>query len=136
MAGYSLKPLVDKLGIRDHTRVLLVNQPPDYFQWLGKDISSQVLKNKGVPDLVHLFAYSKKEFEQLLQKILPLTVSHPAIVIWVSWLKKSSGMAADLTETDIRNYALLHQLVDIKVCAVSNDWSGLKLVVPLKKRAG
>jgi len=55
-------------------------------------------------------------------------------VIWVSWYKKSSGIATDVTEDVIRNYALKNNLVDVKVCAVSEVWSGLKLVVPLAKR--
>ena len=57
-----------------------------------------------------------------------------SLIVWVSWYKKSSGMSTDLTEDVIRNYALSHGLVDIKVCAVSDLWSGLKLVVPLSKR--
>ncbi len=59
---------------------------------------------------------------------------NPRIVIWVSWYKKSSGMASDMTEDVIRGYALKNGLVDIKVCAVSESWSGLKLVVPVNKR--
>jgi hypothetical protein len=59
---------------------------------------------------------------------------NPKIVVWVSWLKKTAGIKTDLTETDIRNYALQNDLVDIKVCAVSEQWSGLKLVVPVAKR--
>jgi len=55
-------------------------------------------------------------------------------VIWVSWYKKSSGMATDITEDTIRNFALKNNLVDVKVCAVSDIWSGLKLLVPLKSR--
>ena len=55
-------------------------------------------------------------------------------IVWVSWYKKSSGIQSDLSENIIRDFALQHDLVDIKVCAVSNEWSGLKLVVPLAKR--
>ena len=60
--------------------------------------------------------------------------SKPTIIIWVSWYKKSAGMATDVTEDTIRNYALRHDLVDVKVCAVSEKWSGLKLVVRKEKR--
>jgi len=56
------------------------------------------------------------------------------MVVWVSWYKKTSGISSDLSENIIREFALRHDLVDIKVCAVSNDWSGLKLVVPVAKR--
>lgn len=58
----------------------------------------------------------------------------PTAIIWVSWYKKSAGIPTDITEDVIRNYALRNDLVDVKVCAVSDIWSGLKLVVPLAKR--
>jgi hypothetical protein len=69
-----------------------------------------------------------------MRSLAPLLKRNPGIVIWVSWYKKSSGIATDLTEDLIRGHALDNGLVDIKVCAVSEQWSGLKLVVPLNKR--
>ena len=69
-----------------------------------------------------------------MKKILPLCKKNTAVAIWVSWYKKSSGIVTDLKEDQIRDFALQNGLVDIKVCAVSDCWSGLKLVVPLSKR--
>lgn len=130
--GYSGTPLIKKLGIKETDKVKLVNPPTQYFVWLEKDLAVQFCKKNELPDFVHLFIKSKKDFETNLQKIL-LQIK-PTTAIWVSWYKKSSGFATDITETDIRNYALKNNLVDIKVCAVSEEWSGLKLVVPVTKR--
>ena len=69
-----------------------------------------------------------------MKTILPVCKKNTSIIIWVYWYKKSSGKATDLTENLIRDFALQNNLVDIKVCAVSDIWSGLKLVVPLAKR--
>jgi hypothetical protein len=132
--GYSGTPLIKKLGISETTRVLLVNAPKDYFDLLEVDISSQLLKKKEIPDLVHLFVRSNKELETEMKKLTSARKGNPAISIWVSWYKKTSGIPTDLTEDIIRRYALAHELVDIKVCAVSEIWSGLKLVVPRANR--
>jgi hypothetical protein len=133
-AGYSGTPLMKKLGIQDETRVLVVNAPQDYFEWLERDISSQYVRKSALPDLVHLFAKNKKEMVQELSNLKKTLKANPDLVIWVSWYKKSAGIPSDLTENDIREYALKNGLVDIKVCAVSEQWSGLKLVVPKKLR--
>ena len=115
-------------------KVLLINQPDDYFELLQTNISDQLCRKTETPDLVHLFVKSNKEFETQLQKLESFCKKNPAITIWVSWYKKSAKQATDITEDTIRNYALRNDLVDIKVCAVSDLWSGLKLVVPLAKR--
>jgi hypothetical protein len=133
-AGYSGTPLLKKLGIKDSMKVLLVNAPDNYFKLLETDIGPQVIKGKATPDLVHLFVKNYKEFDAEMKKIKPLAKSNPNISIWVSWYKKSAGIATDITEDVIRDYALKHDLVDVKVCAVSDIWSGLKLVVPVSKR--
>jgi hypothetical protein len=133
-AGYSGTPLLKKLGIKAETRVQLVNAPDNYFKLLEADISPQIVKGKAIPDLVHLFVKNYKEFDAEMKKIKPLSKSNPDISIWVSWYKKSAGIATDITEDVIRDYALRNDLVDVKVCAVSDIWSGLKLVVPVAKR--
>jgi hypothetical protein len=133
-AGYSGTPLLKKLGIKDSMKVQLINAPDNYFKLLETDISKQIVKGKITPDLVHLFAKSYKDFEAEMKKLKPLTKSNPDITIWVSWYKKSAGIATDITEDIIRAYALKNDLVDVKVCAVSDIWSGLKLVVPVAKR--
>jgi len=79
-----------------------------------------------------LFVKTKKEFESEMKKLKQNI--KPTTVIWVSWYKKSAEISADITEDVIRDYALPNDLVDVKVCAASDTWSGLKLVVPLAKR--
>ena len=132
--GYSGTPLLKKLGIKEEMSVQLINAPDDYFKLLEKDISYQLTTKKETPDFIHLFAKSQKEFEYEMKKLKPVFRINTKIIIWVSWYKKSAGIKTDLTETGIRNYALTNDLVDIKVCAVSEKWSGLKLVVPVAKR--
>jgi hypothetical protein len=126
--------LIKKLGIKPETRVRLVNAPAAYVGWLETDITGQLCPAGGVPDLVHLFAGSRSDFEREMKALSPVWRKNSSAVIWVSWYKKSSGKATDLTEDVVRNYALANGLVDIKVCAVSEEWSGLKLVVPVAKR--
>jgi hypothetical protein len=133
-AGYSGTPLLKKLGIKEEMRIQLIHAPEDYFNLIEKDISDQLISKKEMPDFVHLFAKSKKEFEDEIKKLNQACKANLKIIIWVSWFKKNAGIQTDLTETDIRNYALQNDLVDVKVCAVSEQWSGLKLVVPIAKR--
>lgn len=133
-AGYSGTPLIKKLGIKPSSKVLLMNQPGDYFDLLATTIDDQLCKKNDVPDLVHLFVKNNKEFETEMRKLKPVYKKNPGISIWVSWYKKSAKIPTDITEDVIRNYALKNDLVDVKVCAVSEIWSGLKLVVPLAKR--
>ena len=132
--GYSGTPLVKKLGIKPETKVVLINQPSDYYALLETDISEQLCSKNAVPDFIHLFVKTNKEFETEMKKLVSCCKKNPAITIWVSWYKKSAKIPTDITEDTIRNYALKHGLVDVKVCAVSDIWSGLKLVVPLAKR--
>lgn len=123
-----------KLGIKPEMKLLLINQPADYYSLLETNVKGQLAKNNEIPDLIHLFVKSNKEFENEMKKFKTLCKKNPAITIWVSWYKKSAKIATDLTEDVIRTYALKNELVDVKVCAVSEIWSGLKLVVPLNKR--
>ena len=115
-------------------KFLLLNEPANYADLLETDISKQLCKKNETPDLVHLFAIGNKVFEAAMIKLQPVYQKNPAISIWVSWYKKSAGIFTDITEDTIRNYALKNDLVDVKVCAGSDIWSGLKLVVPLAKR--
>ena len=133
-AGYSGTPLLKKLGLREDHRVWLINEPDDYFRWLEKDISSQLCSLRETPDWAHLFAASKSVFLSGMKSLKAAAQKNTGLIIWVSWYKKSCGIATDLTEDDIRGYALQNGLVDIKVCAVSEQWSGLKLVVPVSMR--
>ena len=133
-AGYSGTALIKKLGIKEDMKVQLLHPPDNYFTLLEEDISHQYCKKGEIPGLVHLFAVNNKIFEKEMLALQTTWKKNTAVTIWVSWYKKSSGMATDLTEDVIRNYALANGLVDVKVCAVSELWSGLKLVVPLAKR--
>jgi hypothetical protein len=133
-AGYSGTPLLKKLGIKPGMKLLVINQPPDYFPLLEVNVKDQFAGKNEIPDLVHVFVKSQKEFESEMKKLKPAITQNPAITIWVSWYKKSSKIPTDVTEDLIRNYALKNDLVDVKVCAVSDIWSGLKLVVPVAKR--
>jgi len=133
-AGYSGTPLIQKLGIKPGTKLLLINAPKDYFDLLEQDVKSQLIKKNEIPDLVHLFVKSNKEFESEMKILKTAIAKNPEIVIWVSWYKKTAKIPTDVTEDVVRNYALKNGLVDVKVCAVSDIWSGLKLVVPVKLR--
>jgi hypothetical protein len=134
IAGFSGTPLLKKLGINPEMKMLLINEPDDYFNLLETNISDLLCKKNEIPDLVHLFIRNTKEFETEMEKLVALCKENPAVVIWVSWYKKAAKIPTDITEDLIRNYALKNDLIDVKVCAVSDTWSGLKLVVPLAKR--
>lgn len=132
--GYSGTPLLKKLGVKPEYKMLLINPPDNYFELLEINVADQLAQRNDVPDWIHLFVKSNKDFESEMKKLLLIAKKNPAITIWVSWYKKSSGISTDVTEDVIRNFALKNKLVDVKVCAVSDIWSGLKLVVPLKHR--
>ena len=127
-AGYSGTPLAKKLGIR----ISLFHQPEYYFN-LFTDFPTEVkIINKSKVDFVHYFV---KEERQLLKDISKLkNAIEQNGMIWISWPKKSSKVETNITEDVIRDIALKKGLVDIKVCAVDETWSGLKLVIPVKDR--
>ena len=132
--GYSGTSLLKKLGIKPEMKVLIINKPDDYYKLLEVDISDQSCKKNEIPDLIHLFVKNVKEFETEMKKLKQSCRLNPNITIWVSWYKKAAKIPTDINEDTIRNYALKNDLVDVKVCAVSDIWSGLKLVVPVAKR--
>ncbi len=133
-AGYSGTPLVKKLGLKDGTVACVRNEPPKYWDWLSPLPKDVVVKKKVSPGLsfVHLFVKSTAEFKkEVIDAKKSMT---PDGMIWISWPKKSSGVTTDLDENVIRDFALKNGLVDVKVCAVDEVWSGLKLVIPVKLR--
>lgn len=134
IAGYSGTPLLRKLGIKPGMKLKLVHQPADYFILFETNIQKLLIKKNEIPDWIHLFAKSQGDFEMEMKKIKPIYKKNTSVIIWVSWYKKVSDIPTDLTEDVIRKYALKNGLVDIKICAVNELWSGLKLVVPLSKR--
>jgi hypothetical protein len=134
IAGYSGTVLIKKLGIKPEMKVLIINRPGDYYKLLEVDITDQSCKRNEIPDLIHLFVKSGKEFESEMKALKSVYKKNSAVIIWVSWYKKAAKIPTDITEDVIRDYALKNDLVDVKVCAVSDIWSGLKLVVPVAKR--
>ena len=132
--GYSGTALIKKLGIKPEMKVLIINKPDDYYKLLEVDITDQSCSSNGIPDFIHLFVKSVKEFESEMKALKSVCKKNSSVIIWVSWYKKAAKIQTDITEDVIRNYALKNDLVDVKVCAVSDIWSGLKLVVPVAKR--
>jgi hypothetical protein len=133
-SGYSGTPLEKKLGIRENFRIRLIDVPENYFDLFTEwPQHVEISKNPRIKkDFIHFFT---KEFAAY-HNLLPLLKNEIAEngMIWVSWPKKSSRILSDVSEDLIRSYALESGLVDIKVCSVSEEWSGLKLVIPLKLR--
>ncbi len=133
-SGYSGTPLAKKLGIKSGFTICLVDAP-GYYLSLFDDMPAGVNFTNDLntlKDLVHLFVKEKKTFLALLPQLKQEI--KPNGMIWVSWPKKASKVVTDITEDTVRNYALSIDLVDIKVCAVDEIWSGLKLVIPVKLR--
>lgn len=128
-SGYSGTPLLKKLGIVPEMKVLLISAPDNYFTLLETDIGSQVIK-QGKADFVHLFATDKKKLETGFLQLIK--TQPPTCIIWISWYKKSAKMATDITEDSIREIVLPTGWVDVKVCSVSELWSGLKIVLRKK----
>lgn len=128
-AGYSGKSLAGKLGIKTGTRIVAIGAPAEYANWLGLLPDGVVFNEQadGSADLVHLFVTARAELERQLSELRAALRADAAV--WVSWPKKSSKVPTDITEDTIRLVALPTGWVDIKVCAVTDIWSGLKLVV-------
>jgi hypothetical protein len=128
-AGYSGTPLTQKLGIRTHCRLYVRGAPADYAQLIGPLPAGAALlaAPDAATDLIHLFSTERAELAALLRALRKSMRGDAAI--WVSWPKKSSGVASELTEDVVRELALPLQLVDVKVCAVDATWSALKLVL-------
>jgi hypothetical protein len=127
--GYSGTPLARKLGLREGSRVAAFDAPPQYAQWLAPIPAGVRFEDavSAATDVVHVFcdrrAVLKKRLDALRGAIAP------AAAVWVSWPKKASKVETDITEDVVRELALPIGFVDVKVCAVSEVWSGLKLVI-------
>jgi len=135
MAGYSGKPVVQKLGLKPGLRIFVDGLSRAYSDVVGElPAEVQLVKAAKAPlDVVHLFAAEARGLAAKLHSYRKAIA--PDGMIWVSWPKKSSGVATDLTETIVRETALANGLVDIKVCAIDETWPGLKLVIPRELRA-
>jgi hypothetical protein len=134
MAGYSQTPLVKKLGLKAGMRLDVIDVPldysalvedlPDELQWVGDEETGL--------DFIHLFAKTQAGLEETLTRLVARLAKTGAL--WISWPKRSSGLPSDLDENIIRETGLRNGMVDVKVCAVNDQWSGLKFVFRLKDR--
>jgi hypothetical protein len=134
MAGYSSTPLAQKLGIKPATTVVVINEPANYRKLLGAgadgvEFSDRIGSNSS---FIHFFTARRSELEKQLMRLRKDFPDTGAL--WVSWPKKSAGVPSDVTEDVIRAVALPLGFVDVKVCAVDETWSGLKLVIRRTKR--
>ena len=132
--GYSGTPLAKKLGIKSPLKLLTINAPQEYASWLGElpEGVTLITKAKKPIEAVHVFTTESAFLDAMLSK-LRNELKQDGFV-WVSWPKKSAKVPTDITEDTIREIALPLGFVDIKVCAVSEVWSGLKLVIRVSER--
>lgn len=132
-AGYSKTPLHRKLGFKSGFRICIRNAPPNYLDLVsGHPEVAISTRFRSRIDIVHFFSRSRRELElQLPQQMQRIQQDG---MIWVSWPKKASKVPTDITEDVIRAVALPLGLVDVKVCAVDDVWSGLKLVIRKERR--
>lgn len=133
MAGYSGTPLSKKLGIKEQFRVALLHLQADVKTELQSALATCHIAKDEPVDFAIIFLKTanelKKEFPKFAKQLAP------AGMLWVSWPKKASGVATDLNENEVRKIGLEFGLVDVKVCAVNEVWSGLKFVIRVKDRS-
>lgn len=134
MPGYSGTPLVLKLGIRSAERVVAINPPQHYAALLEGFPEGALITDRltAGAEFVHLFVTRRADLAKRLSSLR--TKLADAGAVWVSWPKKSSGVPSDVTEDTIREVALPLGFVDVKVCAVDETWSGLKLMIRRENR--
>ncbi|KYG83207.1 hypothetical protein AWW67_07255 [Roseivirga seohaensis] len=135
MSGYSGTPLAKKLGIKEDFKVMLIN-PPDYYNGLFESLPANIEfiedQSEVQVDFIHFFTKSE---EELSNRILALKLRlKPSGMLWISWPKKASKVFTDINDSVVRRIGLESGLVDVKVCAVDEIWSGLKFVFRLKDR--
>jgi hypothetical protein len=134
MVGYSGTPLPKKLGIKPRFKFAFFELPSDVSRELKKALAHCELAKdgQGLLDFAMIFIRSQAEMKEQFPRYARRLA--PAGMLWVSWPKKTSGMATDLNENEVRRIGLLAGLVDVKVCAVNEVWSGLKFVIRVKDR--
>jgi hypothetical protein len=134
-AGYSGTPLAKKLSLKDGMRIWWHEMPASVRTEIGAaDLDMQELVRPEAPlDAAHVFVTRRADLEAHIARLRPILA--PAGFIWASWPKKAAGVPTDLTEDAIRDIALPTGLIDVKVCAVDEIWSGLKLVIRKELRA-
>lgn len=131
-AGYSGTPLVKKLGIKPGARIQIVSEPSDFRSVLGPIPDGVKPSPRGELDFAMVFTRTIADLGKRFVVLRDRLATNGTL--WVSWPKKSSGVPTELTENVVREFGLEHGLVDVKVCAVDETWSGLKFVRRLKDR--
>lgn len=133
-AGYSGTPLAKKLGIKQDFKVVLYNQPENYFDLFSDLPEIDIIEDSGIKtvDFIHLFCSSFDEFKMVLNQYKNALKKNG--LMWISWPKGASKINTDLKRDLIREYLLKTGLVDVKVASVDENWSGLKFVYRLKDR--
>jgi len=135
MAGYSATPLAKKLGIKEGSRIALVNAPKDFPTALGPlPENAEIVKRlTNSLDIILFFVLSELALTRDLKRLAARLVANG--MIWIAWPKKSSGVTTDLTFGNVQRIGLDSGLVDVKICAIDDTWSGLKFVYRLKDRS-
>lgn len=127
-AGYSGTPLAKKLGIKSGCLLVVLRGPKEFKDWVAP-LPERVRLRKSLapgPDVVMVFAQKRAQLEGLLAQAAPAVFPHGAV--WVAWPKKASKVPTDMSEDTVREIVLPRGLVDTKVCAISEVWSGLRVV--------
>ncbi len=134
MAGYSRTPLIKKLGIKPDSNILFINEPASFYKELGQIPSSvQISKNPDSQfDYIHYFAFNSEELEMLFGEVKKILKKDG--MLWISWVSPTRDKSAKLNENIIRDIGLKSGLVDVKVAAIDDKWSGLKFVYRIKDR--
>jgi hypothetical protein len=135
MAGYSGTPLPKKLGIKNGSRIALINPPKDFESELGElpDNVEFIKRPTKSLDIILFFVLSERALVRDFAKLAAKLTANG--MLWISWPKKSSGVVTDLSEQRVREIGLDAGLVDVKVCAIDETWSGLKFIYRLKDRS-
>jgi hypothetical protein len=136
MAGYSDTPLVRKLGVPPNESLIAINPPDNYGQLIAPlpDGVAVTSRMRSGATFVHLFATKRSDLQHQLRTLRDKL--NDAGMLWISWPKKASKVATDITEDTIRADALPLGFVDVKVCALDETWSGLKLMIRREQRKG
>jgi hypothetical protein len=134
MAGYSGTPLAKKLGIKEGHRIAFPSAPAEFQGLIGNLPGDVTVKSRAIGplDVIVFFTKSRAELERRLPALR--RAMDPAAGLWIAWPKRSSGVATDMTEDVARGLGLANKLVDNKVCAIDETWSGLRLVIRLQDR--
>ena len=135
-AGYSKTPLAKKLGIKENYLIQVYNSPKNYTDFFHEFPDGVVISNsqqeKETLDFIHIFASREKELSEAFQASKPTLKKNGSL--WVSWPKKASKLPSEIDKFDVLKYGLDHGLVDVKVAAVDDDWSGHKFMYRKKDR--